>query len=243
VSYRCIGDPADPSVLLLAGFDTELEHAWDAVQPALGGFARVCAYDRLGVGNSDPPPARQTFADLADQMDAVVTALHLHRPVVLVAHSLGGTVAMTWAEHHRDDLAGLVLIDATPPAYLQTVMSQFPRSGTTAGAELRSSLATLLVPHANAEHLAGRQGLLTGTYGDLGSAPVTALTHTISDWGDVSRKQGALLDSSWLTGQQAWADLSSNGQVVSVPDAGHEIQVDQPAAVVDTVRQVVSGSG
>ncbi|HEX4697745.1 MAG TPA: alpha/beta fold hydrolase [Actinomycetes bacterium] len=243
MSYRCMGDPSDPSVLLLAGFNTELEHAWHAVQPSISRFARVCAYDRLGVGNSDPPPARQTFADLADQLDAVVTALHLHRPLVLVAHSLGGTVAMTWAEHHRDDLAGLVLIDATPPAYLQTVMRQFPRSGTTAGAELRSGLATLLVPHANAEHLAGRQGLLTGTYGDLGSAPVTALTHTISEWGDVSRKQGALLDSSWLTGQQAWADLSSNGAVVSVPDAGHEIQVDQPAAVVDTVRQVVSGRG
>jgi hypothetical protein len=30
---------------------------------------------------------------------------------------------------------------------------------------------------------------------------------------------------------------------VSVPDAGHEIQVDQPAAVVDTVRRVVSGAG
>jgi pimeloyl-ACP methyl ester carboxylesterase len=238
-----MGEPSDPSVLLLAGFNTELEHAWDAVQPSIGRFARVCAYDRPGVGNSDPPPARQTFSDLADQLDAVVTALHLQRPLVLVAHSLGGTVAVTWAEQHRDDLAGLVLIDATPPAYLQTVMSQFPRRGTTAGAELRRSLATLLVPHANAESLAGRQGLLTGTFGDLGSPRVTALTHTISEWGDVSRKQGALLDSSWLTGQQAWADLSSNGQVVSVPDAGHEIQVDQPAAVVDTVRQVVSGAG
>jgi pimeloyl-ACP methyl ester carboxylesterase len=243
MSYRCMGDPADPSVLLLAGFDTELEHAWDEVQPSIGRFARVCAYDRLGVGTSDPPPARQTFADLADQADAVVTALHLHRPVVLVAHSLGGTVAVTWGEQHRDDLAGLVLIDATPSAYLQTVMSQLPRTGTSAGAELRSSLATLLVPHANAEHLAGRQGLLTGTFGDLGSAPVTALTHTISEWGDVTPKQGALLDSSWLTGQQAWADLSSNGHVVSVPDAGHEIQVDQPATVVDAVRQVVSGAG
>jgi pimeloyl-ACP methyl ester carboxylesterase len=243
VSYRCTGDPAAPSVLLLAGFNTELEHAWDGVQPSIGRFARVCSYDRLGVGSSDPPPARQTFADLADQLDAVVTALHLHRPVVLVAHSLGGTVAVTWAEQHRDDLAGLVLLDATPSVYLQTVMSQFPRSGTSAGAELRSSLATLLVPHANAEHLAGRRGLLTGTFGDLGAAPVTVLTHTISEWGDVSRKQGALLDSSWLTGQQAWADLSSNGQVVSVPDAGHEIQVDQPAAVVDTVRRVVSGAG
>ena len=243
VSYRCMGDPSDPSVLLLAGFNTELEHAWDGVEPSIGRFARVCAYDRLGVGNSDPPPARQTFGDLADQLDAVVTALHLHRPVVLVAHSLGGTVAVTWAEQHRDDLAGLVLLDATPSTYLQTVMTKFPRRGSTAGAELRSSLATLLVPHANAEHLAGRQGLLTGTFGDLGSAPVTALTHTVSEWGDVTAKQGALLDSTWLTGQQAWADLSSNGRVVSVPDAGHEIQVDQPAAVVDTVRQVVSSTG
>jgi pimeloyl-ACP methyl ester carboxylesterase len=151
-------------------------------------------------------------------------------------------VAVTWAERHRRDAAGLVLLDATPPSYLQTVMSQLPRRGSSGGAQLRTSLATLLDPQANAEHLAGRQGLLTGTFGDLGATPVAALTHTISEWGDVTRKQGALLDGSWLTGQQAWADLSSHGQVVSVPDAGHEIQIDQPATVVDTVRQVVSGA-
>ena len=101
----------------------------------------------------------------------------------------------------------------------------------------------MLVPHANAEHLAGRRGLLTGTFGDLGSVPVMALTHTISEWGDVSRKQGALLDSSWLTGQQAWADLSSTGQVVSgrTPVTRSRSTSRRPSWTPSA--QVVSGTG
>src|SRR5689334_17358376 len=110
VSARCAGTESDPSVLLLSGYDTELATAWDGVQPQLARFAHVCAYDRLGVGGSDAAPRRQTFADMADELDVVIDALELERPVVLVAHSLGGMVAATWSEAHREDLAGLVLV-------------------------------------------------------------------------------------------------------------------------------------
>src|SRR5689334_16001154 len=92
VAARCAGQASAPSVLLVSGYDTELSQSWDQVQPAIGAFARVCAYDRLGVGGSDEPPRAQTFADMADELDGVIDALKLRRPVVLVAHSLGGMI-------------------------------------------------------------------------------------------------------------------------------------------------------
>src|SRR4051794_2839242 len=242
VATRCAGRTADPSVLLVSGYDTELS-TWDKVQPAIGAFARVCVYDRLGVGNSDAAPRRQTFADMADELDGVVDALHLKRPVVLVAHSLGGMIAATWAEAHRQDLAGLVLVDATPPSYVATALASLPRNPAAKGGELRSGLATLLTPRANAEHLDGQASFdPPAVFGPVGSQPVLALTHSVSEWGDVRRRDGAQLDSAWLGGQQTWAELSSKGRVQIVDQAGHFIQNDQPQALVDAVREVLSGS-
>ncbi|MEO7980825.1 MAG: hypothetical protein ABI807_08050, partial [Sporichthyaceae bacterium] len=76
----------------------------------------------------------------------------------------------------------------------------------------------------------------------VGSQPVLALTHSISEWGDLRRQDAAALDSAWVGGQQTWADLSSRGQVQIVDQAGHFIQNDQPDALVAAVRSVLTGS-
>jgi pimeloyl-ACP methyl ester carboxylesterase len=74
----------------------------------------------------------------------------------------------------------------------------------------------------------------------VGSQPVVALTHSVSEWGDLRRSDAAELDSVWLGGQQGWADLSSQGRVQIVDQAGHFIQNDQPQALVDAVREVLA---
>ncbi len=243
VATRCAGATADPSVLLVSGYDTELSQSWDDVQPAIGAFARVCAYDRLGVGDSDEPPERRSFADLADEVDGVIDALGLTRPVVVVAHSLGGVVAVTWAEEHRQDLAGLVLVDATPPSFVATALATLPKDPAERGGELRSQLGSLLRPTANSEHLAGRSAFDPPTvFSPVGSQPVVVLTHSISEWGDLRPRDAAAMDSAWVGGQQAWAELSIRGEVQIVDRAGHDIQRDRPDVVVDAVRRVVDDS-
>ena len=114
--------------MLLAGFDTAMAQAWDPVQAGIGAFSRVCAYDRLGVGGSGKPPKSQTFEDMAQTLDGVITELKLERPVVLVAHSLGGMVAATWAAAHPKDVAGIVMVDATGPGYPQRLLELLPRA-------------------------------------------------------------------------------------------------------------------
>lgn len=204
VAARCTGSTSDPSVLLVSGYDTELAESWDEVQPSIGEFARVCAYDRLGVGNSDEAPRRQSFADMADELDGVIDAVHLKRPVVLVAHSLGGMIAATWSEAHRADLAALVFVDATPPSWVATALRTLPEDPEAKGGELRSGLATLLAPRSNAEHLAGRASFdPPAVFSPVGSQPVVALSHSVSEWGSCA---AAMLPSSTRCG---WAGSSA----------------------------------
>ena len=50
-------------------------------------------------------------------------------------------------------------------------------------------------------------------------------------WG-LDDAQNDRLNDSWDAGQEHWLSLSSSAHLVSVDDTGHNIQVDQPAAVI-----------
>ena len=111
---QCTGQ--GPSVLLVSGYGATMGD-WGDLPTRLGATARTCMYDRLGVDRSDSAPAVQTFEDIAADLDGVISALRLPRPVVLVASDLGGPIAVTWAAHHQPDARALVLLDPVPPGF------------------------------------------------------------------------------------------------------------------------------
>jgi pimeloyl-ACP methyl ester carboxylesterase len=102
-----------PAVFLEAGIAAS-SLSWAHVQPRVGTFARVCAYDRAGLGWSDADPRRRTLANIVDDLDAVVTKTALPPPYVLVGHSFGCFVVCAFAAKYPARTAGFVLID--PPA-------------------------------------------------------------------------------------------------------------------------------
>src|SRR5262245_2978439 len=76
-----------PSVLLEAGIAAS-SLSWTYVLPRVATFARVSAYDRAGLGWSDPDPHPRTFARVVDDLDTVI-AKTTPPPYVLVGHSFG----------------------------------------------------------------------------------------------------------------------------------------------------------
>lgn len=243
LSTRCAGtpDPARPPVVLVSALGAGLQQSWDAVQGRIADFARVCAYDRLGIGQSSAPPKTQTFEDMASQLDGLVTELGLDRPLVLVAHSLGGYVAASFAQSRPDDVAGLLLLDAPGPGYPQSVLDLLPRKASKRGAEERDLWESYLQPKGNVENLDGRAAFSASeSFSPLGDLPLVALSHTITSHLDsTGPRQQANLESAWEEGQQRWLALSSRATLERVDLAGHDIQNDQPDVVIEAVRDLV----
>jgi pimeloyl-ACP methyl ester carboxylesterase len=70
----------------------------------------------------------------------------------------------------------------------------------------------------------------------LGDLPVIVLTRTRDEY---PPDQVAVLSREHREQQQRLASLSSRDTLIVVPDAGHHIQLDQPAAVVDAIHSLV----
>ena len=88
--------------------------SWARVQPAVAQFTSVCAYDRAGLAWSDPSSVPRTFARIVDELQAWLTTLDCATPYILVGHSFGVFVCLTYAARHPQRVAGLVLVD--PPS-------------------------------------------------------------------------------------------------------------------------------
>lgn len=107
--------PADTTYVLVHGF-TDLAWGWADVAGILAERGRVVAPDLRGHGDSDwiGPGGYYHFFDYIADIDEVITRCARGR-VVVVGHSMGGSVCGYWAGTRPDRLAALVLVEGLGP--------------------------------------------------------------------------------------------------------------------------------
>lgn len=103
-----------PTVVFEAGMGCS-RNVWGGVLPAVAEHTRVVAYDRSGLGRSDPDPAPRTVARTAADLGGLLDYLG-DGPFVLVGHSHGGINIRVAAAATPDPIAGLVLVDPSDEA-------------------------------------------------------------------------------------------------------------------------------
>ena len=101
-----------PTVVLESGLADSLEE-WVKVQPQIARFTRVCSYDRAGYGESDPAPMPRTSDRIAAELHAALISAGEKPPYLLVGHSFGGFNVRVFNGKYSNQVAGLVLVDAT----------------------------------------------------------------------------------------------------------------------------------
>jgi pimeloyl-ACP methyl ester carboxylesterase len=86
--------------------------SYEAARAELSRFARVCSYDREGIGWSDAAPASLSVGRLAEDLAMLQDEAHLPHQLVIVTGSMGGFVTEMFARRHPDRVSGLVFLDA-----------------------------------------------------------------------------------------------------------------------------------
>jgi pimeloyl-ACP methyl ester carboxylesterase len=103
-----------PTVILDAGIASCSAH-WAWVRAELAPSLRVVAYDRAGLGWSDPGPRPRDARRSAAELRAALERAGIGGPYVVAGHSFGGLVVRAFADLCPDDVVGMVLVDASHP--------------------------------------------------------------------------------------------------------------------------------
>jgi pimeloyl-ACP methyl ester carboxylesterase len=102
------------AIVLLHGF-LENKTMWNSYIAGFSKRYRVITIDLLGHGETECMGYVHSMEDNADTVHAVLSKLRI-RKAILVGHSMGGYVALAFAELYPSILKGLVLLNSTSKA-------------------------------------------------------------------------------------------------------------------------------
>jgi pimeloyl-ACP methyl ester carboxylesterase len=255
-----------PTVILDAGLGGT-SRDWVLVQARLAAHTRVCAYDRAGMGYSDPGPEPRSAARIADELGKLLETAGVPGPYVLVAHSLSGKSARLLAAEHPEDVAGMVLVD-TRSEKIDAATPLYEGEAFAAALKRQAILLTL----ARKLGLVRLMGSMVGDAAGLPPGVATEMTllqtqpqslrATTSEGLARSMDDAALNGASlgaiplvvigagnsmasipgWAEAQAELAELSGEGQLVVAEGSSHLVQIDQPEIVIDAVISVLGAA-
>jgi pimeloyl-ACP methyl ester carboxylesterase len=231
LSGHCSGTQAgdSPAVLLESG----MGGGQDQLSDIEARFARrtlVCAYERAGVGGTDPAATTpRPVSELVADLDAFAAAAGARPPYLLVGQSMGANVVFMYAQAHPEKVAGFVSMNPVPPA--ETWLDAAKKVQTKAEfAEERS-----FYRGANDESTSFLEPMLSDRLPS--NMPYAVMFD--EDCGGDSEFCDRILPALART-TRSLAAVGDGGRFVRAAGAGHNIFEVEPDLVQDTINDVLN---
>lgn len=234
IRFRCGGErrPGMPMVVLEAGALNTVD-TWRDVQAPIAAFARVCAHDRPGRGESGEPPAGLDAASYVELLADGLRAAGETPPYALVGHSLGGLIVQLFVARRPNEVAAIVLVDSSHPDQVRR-LADLPRpAGSTT-----ASPGALRSPRPEVVPLDGFAAALQYAPPRI-SVPLVVLSRSRWTNGADGPAELAWL-GRWQEMQRDLARQSAQARHEVVAGSGHYVQNDAPTLVIDAVRRLVA---
>lgn len=236
-------------VVLLHGYP--LDHTiWAPVVEGMKNEARFILPDLRGFGKSPDTNEIYTMRLLAEDLRVLLDKLGLER-VILVGHSMGGYIALSFAHAYPGYLSGFGLVstqaDADSPEKRQSRLvaardarrrgmasiakNMAPRL--TQDAAVQKQLFEIMMRNRVPSMVNALKGMAERCDANpwLGAVKVPAVV--------IAGGQDQLIP---IQKSQTMAQMLYKGWLVEIPDAGHVPMLERPAAVMDALRQLIGHS-
>jgi pimeloyl-ACP methyl ester carboxylesterase len=223
VFVECTGE-GSPTIVFESG-DADDGRAWVKVVPALVKSNRVCTYDRLGTGRSDPATGCRGADDLRGVLEAWLKAKAVDPPYVLVGTSGGGYLVAGYALAHPEDVQGLVIVETFPAIDLSKYP---PELAFEIGCDNAENLERR--DYAAVEHAAWDKRT------KIGDVPLVVITNDYTGYAENVDEENS------VEGQRGWFELSPDQAKQVVVKSGHDVPGMEPAVVIDAIRDVLDGA-
>ncbi|PYT84213.1 MAG: hypothetical protein DMG40_01790 [Acidobacteria bacterium] len=255
-----------PAVVLESGLWDD-STVWHKVQPEIAKLARVCSYDRAGLGYSDPRPDQVPDSrNIALNLHMLLASAGVSPPYVLVGHSLGGIHIRVYQNLRRSDVVGMVLVDSEHPdqenrlppemnkiqsrLYLKSelwgvaVPLGIPRLLDACGVTVDCRWQTVKAREAEVQAIGASLDEARHTV-SLDSMPLVVVSRDPENGAapglippDVSRR----VEHQWVQMQKELGRLSANGSRMVATGSTHYVQIDRPDVVIAAVRTVLGAA-
>lgn len=112
------------SIVLIHGIGDEGAGTWMDLAPKLGENFHVIAFDLPGFARSSKGNKLYSPANFAALVDWIIKK-YTQGPIVLIGHSLGGSISLYYAGTHPENLERLIIVDAAGILYRSAFVKNF----------------------------------------------------------------------------------------------------------------------
>ena len=241
---------AGPAILFVHGFPLD-RTVWEHQLAHLEGWQRI-APDLRGFGLSDAPDLGYSLRTYADDLAALLDALHVDEAVIC-GLSMGGYVAFEFLRNYRERVRALVLMDTRSEADSAETRRVREQQIALAREQGAAAIADAMLPRLLApETLRRNPSLAESIRGMIVQAPVAGIAGALAAMRDRPDSTGLLgqlgsLPVLVVVGEldqitpppvaEAMADAIPGARVAMIPGAGHLA----PVEAAEVVTHVLAG--
>ncbi|MAU08641.1 MAG: 2-succinyl-6-hydroxy-2,4-cyclohexadiene-1-carboxylate synthase [Anaerolineaceae bacterium] len=262
VTYHLEEAGTGDTLIVLHGF-TGSTAQWQPFVDAWAQHFHVVLVDLLGHGQTDVPESASRYRlkhvrrDLLKLIDAVSDG-----PAHLLGYSMGGRIALYMAVNHPNLFQSLILESASPGLESAEDRQQRVESDTALAQRIQnegieafvnfwesiplwasqSSLAADTLAAQRSQRLANNPVGLANSLLGMGTGVQPSLWHQLANLSLPTLLICGALDTKFTAINQRMNDLLPQSQLVIVPDAGHNVHLEQPEVFAKQIETFLISS-
>jgi pimeloyl-ACP methyl ester carboxylesterase len=125
---KCYGENRGcPTVVVMDSGYGDYSRSWNGIASDIASITKVFTYDRAGLGRSEKSPNRRTSKEIVEELNKLLLKSDITPPYILVGHSFGGLNVRLYANEFPNDVAVVILVNATPEDYGERFLPQMPK--------------------------------------------------------------------------------------------------------------------